>query len=265
MIRRASFPEPEQAGSLPCYVFQASLLCEECASDVRDDVPFPHGADPEDEATWDSDEWPKGPYPDGGGEADSPQHCDCCGLFLGNPLTAEGREYVQQAVQEAQGACWRQWATYYGIRAQSAGAEVREADGVSPGRSGPDGCYLSVPAGTYLCEVAEIRTRTSRAGDELWSLRLVVVEGEHAGRHAAYDNLVWSLRGRARLRRVLRALGLTAEGCVGIEPEDLQGRRALVEVRPVAYTNDAGETIRRNEVPYDGYRPAPEQRAGGAA
>ncbi len=126
------------------------------------------------------------------------------------------------------------------------------------------GDYVTVPAGTYLCEVAEIRTRTSRAGDELWSLRLVVVEGEHAGRHAAYDNLVCSLRGRVRLRRVLLAFGLKAEGRSGIEPEDLQGLRALVEVRPVTYSNDAGETIRRNEVPYDGYRPASEQGAGGA-
>ncbi len=118
--------------------------------------------------------------------------------------------------------------------------------------------YVSVPAGTYVCEVAEVRTRTSRAGDELWSLRLVVAEGEHAGRHAAFDNLVFSLRGRVRLRRVLRALGLKAEGRVEIQPKDLEGRRAFVEVRPVEYTNSAGETIRRNEVPYDGYRALPE-------
>jgi len=225
------------AGGVPCYVFQASLLCEECAADVRQDVPFPRGADPEDEATWDSDEWPKGPYPDGGGESDSPQHCDCCGLFLCNPLTAEGREYVREAVEEhartGHGACAAEWARFYGIRCpQPVGTEVRE----------PDGCYLSVPAGTYLCEVAEIRTRTSRAGDELWSLRLVVVEGEHTGRHAAYDNLVWSLRGRVRLHRVLCAFGLKAEGRTGIEPEDLQGLRALVEVRPTRTARPSATT-----------------------
>jgi hypothetical protein len=66
------------------------------------------------------------------------------------------------------------------------------------------------------------------------------------------------MRGRARLRRVLRALGLPAEGRVQLEPAQLEGRRALVDVRPVEYTNGAGETIRRNEVPYDGYRPVPE-------
>jgi hypothetical protein len=34
------------------------------------------------ESEYDSDELLKTPYPDGGGEADSPQHCEGCGLFL---------------------------------------------------------------------------------------------------------------------------------------------------------------------------------------
>ena len=52
------------------------------------------GFDPEDEHAYDSDDYPKGPDGDGGGEADSPQHCGMCGLFLNNPLTDDGREYV---------------------------------------------------------------------------------------------------------------------------------------------------------------------------
>jgi hypothetical protein len=117
--------------------------------------------------------------------------------------------------------------------------------------------FVTVPAGTYVCRVAEIRPGTTRAGDERWSLRLVVAEGQHVGKHAAWDSLVFSTRGRARARMVLQALGLPASGKVQIEPSDLEGRTALVEIRPSEYQNQAGEMVRRNEVPYDGYRAVP--------
>ena len=114
--------------------------------------------------------------------------------------------------------------------------------------------FVTVPAGTYLCRVAEVRPGTTRAGDERWSLRLVVAEGQHVGKQAAWDSLVFSTRGRARVRLVMKALGLPATGKVQIEPADLQDRSALVEVRPAEYQNAGGELVRRNEVPYDGYR-----------
>ena len=46
------------------------------------------------ESDYDSDYLPKGPYADGGGEADTPQHCDGCRQFLENPLTCDGVVYV---------------------------------------------------------------------------------------------------------------------------------------------------------------------------
>jgi hypothetical protein len=118
--------------------------------------------------------------------------------------------------------------------------------------------FVTIPAGTYLCLVAEVRSGATRGGDERWSLRLVVAEGQHIGKQAAWDSLVFSNRGRARARQVFAALGLPAKGRVHVEPHDLEGRRALVEVRPAEYTNPTGEVVRRNEVPYDGYRPAPD-------
>ena len=122
--------------------------------------------------------------------------------------------------------------------------------------------YTQVPAGTYRCRVSEVRPGTTRAGDERWSLALVVVGGEHAGKLAAWDSLVFSTRGRARARMVLGALGLPIHGRVQIEPADLAEREALVEVRAVVYTTPSGEQIRRNEVPHDGFRALP---AGGAS
>jgi hypothetical protein len=116
--------------------------------------------------------------------------------------------------------------------------------------------FVTVPAGTYLCRVTEVRPGTTRGGDERWSLRLVVAEGQHIGKQAAWDSMVFSTRGRARARLVLQALGLPNSGKVQVEPRDLEGRVALVEVRPSEYQDQAGAIVRRNEVPYDGYKAA---------
>jgi hypothetical protein len=71
------------------FVYCAALLCSDCGEAARKDITGAgHApADPENESSYDSDQFPKGPYPDGGGEADAPQHCDHCGTFLENPLT----------------------------------------------------------------------------------------------------------------------------------------------------------------------------------
>jgi hypothetical protein len=89
------------------YIYQADIYCEDCGERIKainqkrwslawqtagvSVEPFDHE---------DSDHLPQGPYPDGGGEADTPQHCAGCMIPLGNPLTAEGVEYVFSAIRE---------------------------------------------------------------------------------------------------------------------------------------------------------------------
>lgn len=91
------------------YVYQASLWCETCTADDVLSVPpdrirsaidkerarhgIPDGAS-------DTDNVPDGPHRDGGGDADTPQHCDCCQVFLENPLTSDGYNYVWDAIKE---------------------------------------------------------------------------------------------------------------------------------------------------------------------
>ena len=123
--------------------------------------------------------------------------------------------------------------------------------------------FVSVPEGTYLCRIAEVRVGETKTGDARWSLRLLVADGHHVGKQAAWDSLVFSVRGRARARLVLRALGMPAEGKVDIDPADLTGRDALVSVRPTEYESPSGQLIRRNEVPYDGYRATNPDAAAG--
>jgi hypothetical protein len=72
---------------MDAYIFDAELLCSDCAESVMARLPK-------------SDDYPKGPYSDGGGEADCPNHCGICGLFLENPLTDDGVEYVKAAIAE---------------------------------------------------------------------------------------------------------------------------------------------------------------------
>lgn len=85
---------------MDAYVFQAALICEDCSHAVQGTLPKPAHVDMNDQSSYDSDDWPKGPYGDGGGEADTPQHCDMCGVFLDNPLTGDGETYVRDAFRE---------------------------------------------------------------------------------------------------------------------------------------------------------------------
>jgi len=88
---------------MEAFMYQAALYCAPCGEKIRADLDAA-GKRPEDpaaESTYDSDVYPKGPYPDGGGEADSPQHCDACNVFLENPLTQDGHAYVAEQVSEA--------------------------------------------------------------------------------------------------------------------------------------------------------------------
>ena len=72
------------------YIYQAALVCEACGDQLCAHLPKPAGMVPIDEASWDSNDYPKGPYPDGGGEADCAQHCDKCGVALDNPVIGDG-------------------------------------------------------------------------------------------------------------------------------------------------------------------------------
>lgn len=84
------------------YIFQAALLCEDCGAARRKKINASGNgpASPDDESSYDSDDHPKGPYPDGGGESDTPSHCDSCRAFLENPLTGDGVKYVAEAIRE---------------------------------------------------------------------------------------------------------------------------------------------------------------------
>lgn len=118
--------------------------------------------------------------------------------------------------------------------------------------------FVTAADGDYPCRIAEVRVGVTAAGDERWALRC---HGADNG-FLVWDSLVFSNRGRARARMVLVALGaVKGQGRASVEPDDLVGLRALVTVRACEYTLPTGERVRRLEVPYDGWRPAPKDGA----
>lgn len=86
---------------IDAFIYQAALLCEPCGKAQQEAcIREAHSTRQLMETGVDSEGYPAGPYADGGGEADTPQHCDHCGTFLHNPLTGDGSTYVRDAFGE---------------------------------------------------------------------------------------------------------------------------------------------------------------------
>jgi hypothetical protein len=114
--------------------------------------------------------------------------------------------------------------------------------------------FVSVPEGTYLCRIADVREGLTRDGSTRWAIRLEVAEGDHAGRTAAWDGLVWSGRGLPRVKQVLARIGFDVSGTLELQPTDLLG----LKVRAQFITEErddplSGKKVTRLRVPYSGY------------
>ena len=101
------------------YMYAAALYCEECGEAIRADLKGSAPEDMDDDASYDSDDFPKGPMEEG--ETDSPSHCEGCGLFLESELTEEGYKYMTDIVKASYekharaGAVASEWKDYYGV------------------------------------------------------------------------------------------------------------------------------------------------------
>jgi hypothetical protein len=84
------------------YMYCAALVCEDCAFDIMNRLQNTT------EDNGDSDTYPQEPYSNGGGESDSPAHCDLCQIFLENPLTTDGYQYILEHYRE-------EWDQFYSV------------------------------------------------------------------------------------------------------------------------------------------------------
>ena len=82
---------------MDAYLFPegCEFYCEDCARDIASEerVENPEGKSV-------ADLMADSCYSNGGGESDTPQHCAGCGVFLDNPLTGDGAEYVAERIAE---------------------------------------------------------------------------------------------------------------------------------------------------------------------
>jgi hypothetical protein len=109
------------------YIYQADVWCDDCGRAIRSGLLLAGKAPEniEDESSYDSDDFPKGPYSDNE-ESDTPQHCasgeDCpnhetlddgrkVGMLFGS-LTSDGVEYVQQCEDSP---CVRLWREHFDL------------------------------------------------------------------------------------------------------------------------------------------------------
>lgn len=119
----------------------------------------------------------------------------------------------------------------------------------------------TIPDGTYLVRIDEVRTSESNAGHPRHAIKLIIADGIFRGRFAAWDAMVLSPRGLPRARGIVKALGLDIETTCGRDLDDLQssdltGRMAWVEIRTVSYMQE-GTFITRTEVPFEGWSAEP--------
>lgn len=73
-----------------CFTFNADVYCEDCGHEIQ-------RLRQEYRTVEDSCLYPQS-YDNNFAEADYPHHCGNCDLFLGNPLTSDGRKYVLESV-----------------------------------------------------------------------------------------------------------------------------------------------------------------------
>ncbi len=93
--------------------------------------------------------------------------------------------------------------------------------------------YNSAPQsfepGTYPCEVKDVTLKTTRGGDEMYSIKY-----KHAktGESIGYDNLVFSKKGLGIATKKVSILGIKpVDGVYEYGPEDLIGLRAMITWR----------------------------------
>jgi len=117
------------------YIYKADIYCDDCGEAIRQrlTVEDKAPADPADEWSYDSDDFPKVAGDD---ESDSPQHCasgEYCPNaveieggrvgFLFGELTSDGIAYVEEAIEDANldGSSWSRevvklWYNHYSNR-----------------------------------------------------------------------------------------------------------------------------------------------------
>ncbi len=114
------------------------------------------------------------------------------------------------------------------------------------------GDFTPIPEGTYRVSVIEINEDTTGKGDEMWKTRLEVQDGPHKGR-LIFDNIVFSVNAIKRAKLIFSRLGVKTEGKMNLTPDMILDKECFVDVVIDDYTDDDGNTKKKNSVLFAGY------------
>jgi hypothetical protein len=113
----------------------------------------------------------------------------------------------------------------------------------------PDaGAYPVAPEGIYRLEIVEIDdTAETKAGEEMWRLRLKIVSGEYKGCFV-FDNLTFNTKALGKAKMLCKAVGVDVSKEFFLTPAMLIHKELSASVIVDDYQ---GQT--RNKIPFAGY------------
>lgn len=91
------------------------------------------------------------------------------------------------------------------------------------------GSFEPIPAGDYVMEIEEVEDQVSKAGNEMLNITFNVAEGEYEGRKI-FEFYVLTEKALWKLKDLLVALGIDADGTVSLDSQDLVGEMFIANV-----------------------------------
>lgn len=107
--------------------------------------------------------------------------------------------------------------------------------------------------GDYLVKIATIENKTTRAGDQMWRLRLDVQDEENKNL-SVWDNLVFVEKALPRIKMLFSRIGIDLSGNQEVYPSQLIGQFIVAEISIEEYRLSTGEARKKNVVTFAGYK-----------
>ena len=104
-----------------------------------------------------------------------------------------------------------------------------------------------VAEGRYRCVIERIVEKTSSQGNEMWRLRLRIIEGQYQNQKIS-DNLVFSEKALSRVKMLCKAVGIPVVGAFDLQPQHLYEKEVAIDVIHEEYQGQ-----KQAKVPFRGY------------
>lgn len=119
--------------------------------------------------------------------------------------------------------------------------------------------FTPPPPGDYLVEVEDIQAEETQAGDDMFKMKLKILEGEFEGKFL-FDNIVFSEKAMPRAKMIASRFGFDVSKDFELTEDMLIGQRAIVTVdRIESYEKAEGGTGQSARIAFAGYAECPEE------